>query len=136
VVGVDSQVATNQNDIAQADGVSFAVPVDTARNVVQQLASHGEVRYPNLGNFGYGIATKTASLSPTDKGAVAAKVAPDSPAQKASIRVGDLVSDTGELQALISKHQVGPRVTLKIVEGSQTAKVSVTPDNRPQHLPS
>jgi S1-C subfamily serine protease len=77
VVGIDSQVATNRNDIAQADGISLAVPVDTARNVVQQLASHGEVRHSNLGNFGYGIATKTASLSPTDKAVVVAKVAPD-----------------------------------------------------------
>jgi S1-C subfamily serine protease len=157
VVGIASQVAASQDGSSQADGIGFAVPINTAKDVVKQLAQSGRVVHPYLGISGYGITPDIASLFPTDKGVVVAKVAPGSPAQKAGIRGGNRianaeggrfatggdvieavdgkpVSDMSRLQALVSNDKVGQRVTLKILRGSQTMTVQVTLGNRPHNI--
>jgi S1-C subfamily serine protease len=156
VVGIDSQVAASQNGTTQADGIGFAVPINTAKEVVQQLDQSGKVVHPFLGISGYSITSDIASHFPTDKGVVVAEVAPGSPAQKAGIRgenrvantgagrivTGDVivavdgkpVSDMSQLQALISKDKVGQQVSLKILRGSQTMNMQVTLGNRPQDM--
>ena len=158
VVGITSQVAASQNGTAQAEGIGFAVPIDTAKEVVHQLAQNGKVLHPYLGISGYGITPQIASHFPTDKGVVVAEVAKGSPAKKAGIRGGDRVANTGavgrivvggdvivavdgkpvsdmsELQRQISKDRVGQRVTLRIFRGSQTMNVPVTLGNRPRNI--
>ncbi len=47
---------------------------------------------------------------------------------------GKPVSDTSQLQTLISEDKVGQQVTLKILRGSQTMNVQVTLGNRPQNI--
>ena len=157
VVGITSQVAASQNGTTQADGIGFAVPINTAKEVVQQLDQSGKVVHPYLGISGYGITPDIASHFPTDKGVVVAKVAPGSPAKKAGIRGGNRVANTGgsqiitggdvivavdgkpvadmsQLEAMISKDKVGQQITLKILRGSQPMNVQVTLANRPQNV--
>jgi S1-C subfamily serine protease len=157
VVGIDAQVAADQSGTTQAVGIGFAVPINTAKNVVHQLAQNGEVVHPYLGISGFGITSEVANLFPTDKGVVVAKVAPGSPAQKAGIRGGNQVEDVGgvrivtggdvivaingktvtdmsELQALISKDKVGQQVSLKILRGSRSMNIPVALGNRPQNF--
>jgi S1-C subfamily serine protease len=158
VVGITSQVAASQNGTAQAEGIGFAVPIDTAKEVVHQLAQNGKVLHPYLGISGYGISPQIASHFPTDKGVAVAEVAKGSPAKEAGIRGGDRVANTGaagrivvggdvivavdgkpvsdmsELQRQISKEKVGQRVTLRIFRGSQTMNVPVTLGNRPRNI--
>jgi len=133
------------------------VPINTAKEVVQQLGESGKVVHPYLGISGYGITPDIASHFPTNRGVVVAKVSPGSPAKKASIRGGDRVvnaggsqiiiggdlivavdgkpvSDMSQLQAMISEDKVGQQVTLKILRGSQTMNVQVTLGNRPQNV--
>jgi S1-C subfamily serine protease len=54
-VGITSQVAASQDGTSQADGIGFAVPINTAKDVVQQLAQNGRVVQPYLGISGYGL---------------------------------------------------------------------------------
>jgi len=157
VVGITSQVAAGQNGTTQADGIGFAIPINTAKDVVQRLDQSGKVLHPYLGISGYAITPDIAGLFPADKGVVVAKVAPGSPANKAGIKGGNQVanagvgriviggdvivavngkpvSDMSGLQALISKDKVGQRVTLKILRGSQTMNLQVTLGNLPHDL--
>ena len=157
VVGIDAQVAADQNGTSQADGIGFAVPINTAKDVVQQLAQNGKVVHPYLGISGFGITSEMANLFPTDRGVAVAKVAHGSPAQKAGIKSGDQVQDVGgtriitggdvivaidgkpvtdmtQLQTMISNDRVGQQVSVKILRGSQTMTVQVTLGNRPQNL--
>ncbi len=157
VVGINSQVAASQNSTTQADGIGFAVPINTAKEVVQQLDENGRVVHPYLGISGFGITPDIASHFPTDRGIAVVKVAPGSPAEKADIRGGNRVanteagrivtggdvivavdgkpvSDMNQLQALISKDKVNQQVNLKILRGSQTMNVQVTLVNRPQNI--
>ena len=159
VFGINSQVAASQDGTTQADGIGFAIPINTAKEVVQHLDQNGRVVHPYLGISGYGITPDIASYFPTDRGVAVVKVPPGSPAEMADIRGGNRVantdagrivtggdiivavdgkpvSDMNQLQALISKDKVAQQVTLKILRGSQTMNVQVTLGNRPQHIDS
>lgn len=154
VVGINSQVARSQNGTSQADGIGFAIPINTAKDALGQLDSTGQISHPYLGISGIGITTELSKLFPVDHGVAVAAVAPGGPADKAGLRGGDRtvtlgsvqiavggdmilavdgkpVSDMGQLQQYISKGKVGQNVTLKVQRGSQTTQMQVTLDNVP-----
>lgn len=155
VIGINSQIALNQNGTAQAEGLGFAIPIDTAKNVLSQIEHAGSVAHPYLGIAGVGISPETSGLFPMDHGVAVSRVAPGGPADRAGIRGGDQeknvggqkvvvggdvivavngkpVEDMSGLQGAISKDKVGQTVTLKVVRGSGgTANVPVTLANRP-----
>lgn len=79
---------------AQAQGIGFAIPVDRARKVIQDLLRYGEVHSPWLG-------VVTATLTPeeskrlgysTSRGAVVVRVFEDSPADRAGLQAGDIIT--------------------------------------------
>lgn len=154
VIGINSQVAANQTGTAQAEGVGFAVPINTAKTVLSQIEKTGSVAHPYLGISGIGITPEIAGLFPTEQGVAVSQVTPGGPADDAGIRGGDRVadvdgqqvvtggdvivavdgkpvSDMSELLAAISKYRVGQTVTLKVVRNSGNAAVSVTLADRP-----
>lgn len=153
VIGINSQVAANQNG-GQAEGIGFAVPINTAKDAVNQLDRTGEIKQPYLGIQGYGITPEVDGSFDTNKGVAVARVSPGGPAEKAGLEGGDKtvdaggasfivggdvitavdgapVTDMGDLQKLISKDKVGQKVSLKILRGSQTTTVQVTLGERP-----
>ncbi|MGB3681317.1 MAG: trypsin-like peptidase domain-containing protein [Rubrobacteraceae bacterium] len=154
VVGINSQVARSQNGTSQADGIGFAVPINTAKDALGQLDRTGNISHPYLGISGIGITPELSKLFPVDRGVAVAAVVPGGPADKAGLRGGDRtvslggaqvpvggdvilgvdgksVSDMGQLQQAISKDKVGQTVVLKVRQGSQTTQVRVTLDNQP-----
>lgn len=154
VVGINSQVASNQNGTSQAGGIGFAVPINTAKSSLGQLDNTGKISHPYLGISGIGITPELSKLFPVDHGVAVAAVAPGGPADKAGLRGGDKsanlggaqiavggdvilavdgkpVSDMGQLQQAISQDKVGQTVTLKVRHGSQTTQTQVTLGNRP-----
>ena len=158
VIGINSQVAANQTGTAQAEGVGFAVPINTAKDVLSQIEKTGSVSHPYLGISGVGITPEVSGLFPTDKGVAVSQVAPGGPADAAGIRggrravyiggqlvavSGDVivavegkpVKDMGDLQNAISNESVGQTVTLKVRRGSGTVEVPVTLANRPYNPP-
>jgi len=72
-------------------GIGFAVPVNMARAVMQQLIRFGEVRRGRLGISMQDLAPERARALKIAAGAVIAEVQPDSPAAQAGLRVGDVV---------------------------------------------
>ncbi len=90
VVGINSQIYSRTGGFM---GLSFAIPIDMAMLVVEQLKEKGRV---SRGWMGILIQDVTRELAEsfhmkTPKGALVAKVLPDSPAEKAGIKVGDIV---------------------------------------------
>ncbi len=157
VIGINSQVATNQTGTAQAEGVGFAVPINTAKDVLSQIEKTGSVSHSYLGISGIGITPEMAGLFPTDKGVAVSQVAPGGPADDAGIRGGHRgsdvggqqvavggdvivavngkpVEDMGDLQSAISKESAGQAVNLKVRRGTGTVEVRVTLANRPDSL--
>jgi serine protease Do len=90
VVGVNSQIFSRTGGFM---GLSFAIPIDVAMNVVDQLRAKGSVTRGWLGVLIQDVTRELAeSFSMArPEGALIAKVLTDSPAEKAGIQVGDIV---------------------------------------------
>jgi S1-C subfamily serine protease len=89
VIGINSQIQTGGGN--GNVGIGFAVPINTARDVVEQLKRDGEVEHAFIGINGGGVtpAIAKALKLPVDKGVLVNEVVEDSPAEKAGIEGGD-----------------------------------------------
>jgi S1-C subfamily serine protease len=90
VIGINSQIQTGGGGDGNV-GIGFAVPINTAREVVEQIEEHGKVQHAYIGISGGDI---TASLAkalklPVEKGVLVNEVVKDSPADKAGLEGGD-----------------------------------------------
>ena len=88
IVGVNTAIR------ADAQGISFSIPVDEARKVVKQLIEHGEIPRPYLGVHMRDINPYLAQLfklAPTVKGVLVAQVVPKGPFEKAGLAPGDVL---------------------------------------------
>jgi len=90
VVGINSQIYSRTGGYM---GVSFAIPIDIAMNVVDQLKTDGHVTRGWLGVLIQDVTRDLAESFNMDKphGALVARVLPDSPAEAAGFEVGDIV---------------------------------------------
>jgi len=82
VIGVNTAIRQN------AEGIGFAVPVDTVKRVVPELIAHGRYPHPWLGVLGYSLTPELARALnlPTDSGILVARIYRGSPAQQAGVR--------------------------------------------------
>ena len=116
-------------------GIGFAVPVNMARPVMEQLIRHGEVK---RGRIGVAIQDLTPDLAQAmstshTSGAVIARVDPGSPAERAGLRSGDLVLAANgvpvrsgtQLRNVIGLTGVGSDVALKIDRRGSEYSVAV-----------
>ena len=90
VVGINSQIFTRSGGFM---GLSFAIPIDVAMEVVEQLKEHGKV---SRGWLGVGIQSLSMDLAESfgldrPAGALVSRVIPDSPAEEGGIEVGDVI---------------------------------------------
>jgi serine protease Do/serine protease DegQ len=116
-------------------GIGFAVPANMARTVMNQIVRHGEVRRGRLGIEMVDLTPELAKnfgVTSLD-GAVIAGVQPGSPAQRAGLREGDVITALGgrpirnapELRARLGLTSVGEEVELRVTRGGTTRAVRV-----------
>jgi S1-C subfamily serine protease len=89
VIGINSQIQTNGG--SGNVGIGFAVPINTAREVVEELERDGEVEHAYIGISGGSVtpAVAKALKLPVDKGVLVNEVVEGSPADEAGIEGGD-----------------------------------------------
>lgn len=117
-------------------GIGFAVPINMARRVMEQLVQNGEVR---RGRIGISVRDLAADVAAREgyRGAVIAEIADGSPAEKAGLLKGDIVKavdgtpirSAAQLRNLIGLAPLGSRVALRFERSGavQTASVEVGP---------
>jgi S1-C subfamily serine protease len=90
VIGINSQIQTGGSGDGNV-GIGFAVPINTAREVVEQLEKNGKVEHAFIGISGGSVtpAMAKALKLPVEKGVLVNEVVKDSPADKAGIEGGD-----------------------------------------------
>ena len=126
VIGVNAQIRSDSGDNA---GVGFAIPSDTVRSIAGQLISNGKAVHAYLG----------VSLDSTAASARVAEVRPGTPAAKANLRTGDVVTavdgttvnSAEALTRAIDAHKPGDTVTLKITRNGKDVTAQVTLASRP-----
>jgi S1-C subfamily serine protease len=90
VIGINSQIQTGGSGDGNV-GIGFAVPIDTAREVVQQIEQHGEVKHAYLGISGGSITPQLAKALklPEEEGVLVNEVVKGGPADQAGLKGGD-----------------------------------------------
>ena len=95
VIGINSFIFTGSDYSIGSIGIGFAIPIDTARSFLEEIRQHGQVRRAWTGILYLQDLTRPLaeylSLSSTD-GALVVKIAPDSPAYRAGLERGDVIT--------------------------------------------
>ncbi len=139
VVGINSQIYSNTGGF---EGVSFAIPINVAASVEQQILEHGKVEHARLGvevqPVNQALAGSFGLSAPG--GALVAKVEPDSAAAQAGIKAGDVilefngnkVADSGALAAAVGMSSPGSVAKLEIWRSGRPLTLSVKLGNAAQ----
>ena len=139
VVGVNSQIISRTGGYM---GLSFAIPIEMAMDVADQLRTEGKVSRGWLGVLIGDMNPVTAESLGLDKprGAVILKVLPDSPAEKAGIRIRDVVLSfdghdvkrSSDLPPIVGNTRAGKEVQVVILRGKQEETVRVRTEELPE----
>ncbi|HTO99782.1 MAG TPA: trypsin-like peptidase domain-containing protein [Anaerolineales bacterium] len=136
VIGVNTLIVRSSGNGAVAEGLGFAIPIDTAQAVATQIIQKGFFSHPYLGITYQPIAPDIANAYnlPVQWGAYVSTVADGSPASKAGVQQGDIVTQIGEV-ALDANHSYlntlygfkpGDTISLTVVRNGQTLQLQAT----------
>lgn len=131
VVGINSQIFSNSGGYM---GVSFAIPIEVAMNSVRQLRESGHVSRGQLGVAIQNVDREFAKNLGLDRsvGALVSSVTPDSAADKAGIKVGDVILalngtqilQSSDLPPLVGNSAPGAKVTLRVLRDGKERDVT------------
>jgi S1-C subfamily serine protease len=155
VIGINSQIESGGQSNGNV-GIGFAVPIDTASEIAQELIDNGEVQHAFLGISGSDLTPQIADVLNLDanSGALVQSVVPGSPADKAGISAGDAqvtidgqqlhaggdiitavdgnaVSNMDDVVAAVDAKKPGDSVQLTLQHGGDTRNVTVQLTERP-----
>ena len=127
VVGINTLVRSGPGA-----GLGFAIPINRARSIAQQLVSKGSVSHAMIG---VGLDAVRSSSGAQASGALVRSVMPAGPAARAGLRVGDVITaaadqavrDPAQLTQLVERNGVGRSMELTVQRQGQTLRLQVTP---------
>ncbi|MDZ8136505.1 MAG: HhoA/HhoB/HtrA family serine endopeptidase [Nostoc sp. DedQUE04] len=138
-------IAMNTAIIRGAQGLGFAIPINTVQRIAQELIAKGKVDHPYLG-------VQMVTLTPENKeriknvagdrlnitaddGVLLVEIVPRSPASVAGLRVGDVIKSINsqpvtkieEVQKLVEKSKIGTKLPIEVERNGQIVQVGVQP---------
>lgn len=130
VIGINTLVVRNSSSGSVAEGLGFAIPVNTARAVAEQIMQKGYFARPYLGVSWQAITPNIAARYnlPVEWGAYVTDVVSGGPANKAGIQSGDIITRIGDITMdeshsyinALFLHKPGDQIPIQIVrEGNQ-----------------
>src|SRR5438046_992713 len=134
VVGVNTAV------ILPAQGICFAVGINTAKVVTGQLIRHGKIRRGRIGVAGQNVPllrlAQRALGTDTKSGVLVTGVEPDSPAARAGVKAGDIVigfdgqtvSGIDDLHRLLVTERIGARTTITVLRNADRLELPIVPE--------
>jgi serine protease Do len=137
VVGINTAIASGTGGFA---GVGFAIPINLARSVAEQLVNTGRVERAFLGVQPQDISEDLSSQFSTDKGALITNVEPESPAEKIGLKAGDVITKINATEIRDSRHllltigQMKPetQVTVEYLREGKKATATAKLARRPE----
>ena len=133
VIGINTFLISPSGSFA---GMGFAIPTQIARPVVDTLLKDGKIEHARIGVGINDVTPENASFFHLNNasGALISQVDSDSPAAKAGVKVGDVITElngkkmenSGQLQAAISSERPGNKVTLTVMRDGKSLNLPVT----------
>ncbi|MGI0038350.1 MAG: S1C family serine protease [Nitrososphaera sp.] len=134
-------VAINTANMPYAQGIGFAVPVNTAKEILKELVEKGKVSRPWIGIASVKVTAQVARYYglPAREGALVAGVEPYSPADDAGLRRGDVieeidgsrVEDPSQISERVRKRKVNEKLTVTVNRYGRQLQLGVQIDERP-----
>ncbi|MEH2242795.1 HhoA/HhoB/HtrA family serine endopeptidase [Nostoc sp.] len=138
-------IAMNTAIIQGAQGLGFAIPINTVQRIAQELIAKGKVDHPYLG-------VQMVTLTPENKerikniagdrlnitaddGVLLVEIVPRSPASVAGLRVGDVIKSINsqpvtkieEVQKLVEKSKIGTKLPIEVERNGQIVQLGIQP---------
>lgn len=125
------------------EGIGFAIPINSTTKVISQLTEFGEVVRPYIGITGSNVADNISEVVREQynlpDGIYVNSVEKDSPAEKAGIQKGDIITSIdgkevktiSELNTIKNTHDVGEKVKLNIIRKQENKEIEVTLEATP-----
>jgi len=146
VIGVNTAIRAN------AQGLGFAIPIETAKRISDQLFATGEVQHPYLGiqmvNLNEEMRDRINQDEEIgvqieeDRGVVIVRVMPDTPAEAAGLLRGDLIQSVGgqeildvtDVQSQVENSGLDKSLEVKVLRAGKVEVISVTPTTLPSEF--
>jgi len=141
VIGINAAISSRSGG---NDGIGFAIPINLARGVLDQLRKSGKVE---RGWLGVSVQSVTPELAesfglPEPAGALVAAVSAGSPAEKAAIERGDVIlafngtpiQESHQLPALVAQAPIGQQATVTVLRQGKRLEVPVNVVRQPDDL--
>jgi S1-C subfamily serine protease len=146
VIGMNTAIRAN------AQGLGFAIPIETAKRIADQLFATGKVQHPYLGiqmleltsdNIGPINQSQGLTLAPSQRGVVILRVLEGSPAALAGLVAGDVVISINgtrittptDVQTQVETSEIGKVLSIQISRKGKTETIGVKPATLPPELP-
>ncbi len=121
------------------EGVGFAIPINSTKDIYQQLIEYNKVKRPYIGISGRDLDEKTAEANNLVVGVYVVSVEEFSAAEKAGIKAGDVIIEADEkdietmdeLNEIKNQKQIGDTMKLKINRNGQEKDVTITLQEQP-----
>ena len=140
VIGVtNAKYSSSSSSEASIDNIGFAIPINSIRSIVESIIEKGYVSKPYLGVSVIDV-TESYQIYGLPQGAAIQAVTEDSPAEKAGLKIGDIVTKAGDQQITcgddlvkaIAGVNAGDDLVLTIYRQGQTLEITVTIEDQIQ----
>lgn len=133
VIGINSAKISSTG----VEGLGFAIPINDALEIIEQLKTTGKIIRPYIGIYGIDLDEATARRNKLVEGVYVYQVYTNSPAQKAGLSRGDIIvgidgkdiTTKQELNEIKNSKNIGDTVVLKVYRDGKYENISVTLDS-------
>jgi S1-C subfamily serine protease len=134
VIGLNTAILRDPGGAGVAPGLGFAVPINLANDIAQQLLTNNRISRTYLGVGTMDIVAEMAAAYnlPVREGIVVTSVGPGTPAEQAGIRAGDIITqidnsrmtDGGDLRRLLRERRAGQSVRIRVLRPTGTVNLT------------
>lgn len=138
LIGINTAIVSRSGG---SQGIGFAIPINLATSIMESIIEHGYVVRGYLGVFPQDVTPGMASVFGIEgrDGALISEVAPDTPADKAGLKSGDVVirfngkkvKDSNQFRQLVADVTPGREVEVELIRDGERKKLEVKIEERP-----
>ncbi|MCR5275199.1 MAG: trypsin-like peptidase domain-containing protein [Clostridiales bacterium] len=134
VIGItNAKYSNNGAADASIESICFAIPINSVRDIIESLVEQGYVEKPYIGVYAETITAQNQSTYNVDEGVGIHDIIPDSPAERAGIKAGDVIieidgekiTDMSELKSHINDAGIGGKLKLTIIRNGKEMQIVV-----------